>query len=275
MNGHYGRAADNMAEHGKTSNWLMVSRPNPTARLCLICLPYAGGSAATYASWQRYFGTTIEVVAVQPPGRANRLLESPISNMPALIGALFPQLLAKLARSYVLFGHSLGSRVGFELMRRAHQLGLHLPLHFIASASLAPHVAVPKPPSYQLPDEQFKAQLRELNGTPEEVLASEELMELCLPMLRADFEISDTHVTPVERRYQCPASLFVGRDDADVPAAAAADWQEHFADGVATAEFPGGHFFVETHPAPVLKQLADIIDTALASPQRSAVSVPQ
>jgi medium-chain acyl-[acyl-carrier-protein] hydrolase len=263
-----------MTDHGKTSNWL-VSRPNPAARLCLICLPYAGGSAATYASWQRYFGTTIEVIAVQPPGRANRLTESPISNMSALIAALFPQLLGKLARSHVLFGHSLGSRVAFELMRRAHLLGLHPPLHFIASGSLAPHVSVRKPPTFHLPDEEFKAQLRQLNGTPEEVLASQELMELCLPMLRADFEISDTHVTPVERRYPCPASLFVGRDDADVTASDVGDWHEHFAAEVTTSEFPGGHFFVDTHAPLVLKQLASIIDTALASPTRSEVGVPR
>ena len=54
--------------------WL-VPPPEPAGRI-LFCLPYAGVGASSYRQWPRRFGD-VQVCALQPPGRENRMRESP------------------------------------------------------------------------------------------------------------------------------------------------------------------------------------------------------
>jgi surfactin synthase thioesterase subunit len=54
------------------SPWVVVAAPNPAARLRLFCFPYAGGGAAAYFGWGETLPRTVEVCAVQPPGRDAR-----------------------------------------------------------------------------------------------------------------------------------------------------------------------------------------------------------
>src|SRR2546430_10624517 len=99
------------------SRWLMIPRPNPNASVRLFCFPYAGGNASIYTSWSRDLSANVELVAVQPPGRANRISEPPHSRMQDLIADLCPAIRALLGKPYILLGHSLGSHVAFELAR--------------------------------------------------------------------------------------------------------------------------------------------------------------
>ena len=55
-------------------------------------------------------------------------------------------------------------------------------------------------------DAEFIAQLRRLQGTPEAVFESRELIEFLLPVLRADFQVCDTYVCAPEPPLACPLS---------------------------------------------------------------------
>ena len=54
----------------------------------LFCFPHAGGTAASFRHWSDRLPPRLEAVAVQLPGRADRLRELPLSSIPALAGAL-------------------------------------------------------------------------------------------------------------------------------------------------------------------------------------------
>src|SRR5262249_33488646 len=58
--------------------WLIAPRPNPRAKVRLFCFPFAGGGVVSFRSWPQLLGDSVEVVAVEAPGRGTRMNEAPI-----------------------------------------------------------------------------------------------------------------------------------------------------------------------------------------------------
>lgn len=258
-----------------TANSSVLAVPRPVAKptLRLICLPYAGGSASIYGSWAKALPADVEMIAVQPPGRANRMFEKPHTRMEALIEELYAAIQPLLDIPYVVFGHSLGSRVGFEIVRMARRRGERLPEHFIASGSPAPQLPARSKSIYALPKDEFIQELREFNGTPEAVLANEELMELSLPLLRADFMLSETYAPTQEPPLDCGLSIFSGETDRDIQSENLLAWRTQFLHGGAITMFPEDHFFVDKLREAVVARVNDILlavagDLARKEPHR-------
>ena len=117
------------------SKWFVKPRPVQNPKLRLFCFPYAGGNAATFIPWKNYLPSWFELVAVHPPGRSNRMFEAPYHDMDALVADLLSHFRQLVDTPFIFFGHSLGSRVAYELAKRCQMAGLPLPQHFIASGS--------------------------------------------------------------------------------------------------------------------------------------------
>ncbi|MGH3729512.1 MAG: thioesterase II family protein, partial [Micromonosporaceae bacterium] len=54
---------------GTSQDWLRCYRPRPAAAVRLICLPHASGNASFYRVWLTRLPPSVELVAVQYPGR--------------------------------------------------------------------------------------------------------------------------------------------------------------------------------------------------------------
>lgn len=228
----------------QTNQVLMYRRPNPQAELRLFCFPYAGGGASIYTAWQKRFSARVEVCPVQLPGRENRMFESPVSSISQLIPQLADELAGYLGQPFIFFGHSMGALIGFELARELRRRKQPLPQKLIVSAKAAPHVARRKAYSYASSDEQLIAELRELNGTPEEVLNNRELMALLLPAIRADFELVTCYAYQEEEPLSCPVLALGGTEDKDVPPEELRAWQEMTTGGFSMQLFKGDHFYL-------------------------------
>ena len=174
------------------NNWLIFPKQRGLTKAKLICFPYAGGSAHIFHNWESSLPAGVELVLVQPPGRGHRIIEPLATSMQEWVQSLLPIITPHMSQPYVLFGHSLGSRFAFETMLQCLRLGVRPPLHFIASASRGPQFKSAQTPIWELPDAAFVAEMTKLGGTPDEVLQNEQLMALLTPMLKADFQISDT-----------------------------------------------------------------------------------
>lgn len=241
------------------TNWFRVPKPlqDPVARL--ICFPYAGGNAGSYVNWAKSLPDGIELVAVEPPGRAVRMLEPPFDNMADLISDLLPHYQRIIDKPYLVFGHSLGGRVAYEISCCCQQLGLRLPNRFIASASRAPHIVKQRPNIYDLPDIQFLDKLRGFNGTPESVLTNREMMELLLPMLRSDFKIADLYLAQPQK-LKCPLSVWHGEMDHEISQLDFKSWADCSVFPVEFTSVPGGHLFVDSNVQDVLARLNPLLE---------------
>jgi medium-chain acyl-[acyl-carrier-protein] hydrolase len=235
------------------SVWLPLLRRRSGAAVRLFCFPYAGGAASAYASWPDLLPESIDVRPVQLPGRWNRMRERPFTCVEDVVAALGRVLPATLDRPFAFFGHSMGALLAFETARYLRRHGLPLPSHLFVSGCRAPHMVMDDLPRPGLPDSEFMDEIRRLNGTPEEILQSAELMQMLLPTLRADMEVCRTYVHAPLPPLSCPITLFCGIDDKESRPPYAEGWTAHSTAGCSVHMFPGDHFFVRAQTIPILE----------------------
>ena len=237
------------------NRWLCYFKRNPKASLRLFCFPYAGANAIVYRNWAQKLPANIEVVAVQLPGRGSRTREQPLTNLLELVKLLGPALAGSLKEPFAFFGHSMGALVAFELSRWLRREGRALPRHLFVSGRSAPQLKPTHTPLYNLPNSELLKELQQLDGTPREVLEHPELMELMLPLLRADFSICDTYEYQEAAPLACPISVFGGFEDTDVPRENLEAWREQTSSSFTLKMLPGNHFFLHSNETLLLDLL--------------------
>jgi medium-chain acyl-[acyl-carrier-protein] hydrolase len=229
----------------------------PSARVRVFCLPYAGGGATVFRSWNRELPPEIEAWPVQLPGRESRLTEAPFVRLPALIQALVSGLLPHLTMPFALFGHSMGALLAFELARELRARRAPPPERLLVSAHRAPHLPSPRLPIHGLPEEQFEQTIRDLRGTPDGVWDNLELRALVVPLLRADLELCETYAHQPESPLECPISAFGGRDDTDVTLRELEAWRDHTRAEFSLRVLPGSHFYLHSARATLLRYVVE------------------
>lgn len=230
----------------------------------LFCLPYAGGSALrVYRDWPDLLPDDVQVWPLELPGRGSRMAESACTSVDALVDDLVPAVLSALhGGPYALFGHSLGGLLAFELARRLEHVHGRPPAHLLVSAFAAPDLPTEPDRDHLLPDDAFRARLRELAGTPQEVLDNDDLMDLLIPLLRADFTASSTYrLTSPWLTLTCPLTVFGGLDDPEAPPHTLRAWQHRTSGAFRLRLLPGDHFFLHTESA----ALTGAVSTALVA----------
>jgi len=224
--------------------WLVCPKPSGRARIKLFCFPFAGGSSLVFHTWSGALPSSVEVTAIELPGRRRRYYEAPLRSVSAVVERLVPELASALDRPYMMFGHSLGALIAFETVRALARLGLPLPTLLMPSASVAPHLGSWLAPMHDLPRAEFLSRLGALGGTPPEVLANDDLVDLVLKALRADFEVLASYRYEPGPPLRCPMLAFAGDDDCTIPPGDVAAWRVHTR-SFRSYTLPGDHFFLK------------------------------
>ena len=251
------------------NRWLPRTRLNSHPEFRLFCLPYAGGGASVYRAWPQAVPRQVEVCAVELPGRGSRMCEAPFQRLTPLVRALASAIEPALDRPFALFGHSMGGLVAFELARWLRRQGGPSPRRLFVSASSAPGAPPTLPLLHQAPDTEVKAKLRELGGTPRELLDNDEIMALLIPTLRADLSVLETYEHRPEPPLEVPITVFGGTADRTVRLPALAGWRTQTSAGSRLRLFSGDHFFL--HDAATDMLAAILEDLGVAAPRPAAV----
>jgi medium-chain acyl-[acyl-carrier-protein] hydrolase len=241
-----------MGTHMHISKWFLTQNPRPDAQFRLFCFPYAGGSAAAYAAWGKLIPPNVELVAIQPPGRANRMNEKLLTSVEQMADQISQVIAPLLDRPYVIYGHSLGAAVSFEFLHKLHERRLPPPIRYFCGARRAAHNAPRIPPIHDYPLEQFKSELRDSYGTSEMILNNPELMEIFAPILRTDFAAAYAYRRRPLVKLECEVSAFCGAADDKVLFEDMVGWQEHFTKAVDFKVFEGGHMFLDENREAVI-----------------------
>jgi medium-chain acyl-[acyl-carrier-protein] hydrolase len=237
--------------------WIIRPRPNPHARLRLFCLPYAGGGASTYREWPGHLAADIEVVAVQFPGREERIRERAFSDASELCLQLAAVLAPYVDRPFALFGHCMGGLVSFELTRLFRTIGAPLPVHLFISGHAGPRKVYSFPPMAGMSDDELLALIRRLGGTRDEVLADPDVMRLMVPLLRCDLTVCESYRYVAAEPLACPISVFGGILDKVVRRPDLLLWDAETRGGFQARMYPGGHFFFDDLKPRLLQAITD------------------
>jgi medium-chain acyl-[acyl-carrier-protein] hydrolase len=241
--------------------WFLCFRPASRARLRLVCFPHAGGTAAAYRSFPSALPAGIEVLGLQLPGRGSRFKEPLAVRLGPLLDVLAGEA-EKLAADAPLafFGHSMGALIAFELARHLRRRGAPLPLSLLVAGYRAPGLPEESAPLHPLSEAAFLREVQRYGGLPQSVLEQPELLEMVVPILRADFELIETWNVAPEAPLAVPITAFGGQSDASASEADMRAWSAHTERPFALHMLPGDHFFVQSaEPA-----LLDLVRGALA-----------
>lgn len=231
----------------RESPWLWTSERARTATVRLVCLPYAGAGAGVFVPWAKLLPESIDLWAVRPPGRESRWKEPQATSMQTLIHVLADEISPYLGEiPYAILGYSVGSLVGFELIRELRRRGVAMPKLFLAAARGAPQRTLRRNPIHHLPNREFvEAIAQRYQGIPQIILEDPELLRLYLPPLRADLALNETYQYREEPPLDLPVAALGGLDDPSVGADDLAAWRVQTSSAFAVEMMPGGHFFLQ------------------------------
>ncbi|MGW2836680.1 thioesterase II family protein [Streptomyces sp. NPDC001493] len=241
------------------SPWLRRYHAAGADAVTLVCFPHAGGSAGWFHPYSAALAPTVGVVAVQYPGRQDRLAEPCVEDLGELAEAIHQQLLA-LRGPLAFFGHSMGASLAFEVARRRELDCAGAPLMLFLSGRRAPDTHRPATePVGSLDDAGLLARMRRLGGTHTQLLADPEIVDLVLPAVRGDYRAVESYQCPPGTVLRSPLTVLTGSEDPLTTAEEADAWRHHTTGGCTVHTFPGGHFFLEPESRAVLATITDAL----------------
>jgi epothilone polyketide synthase C len=245
--------------------WLIIVGPRAVPRLRLFCFPFAGGGSAVYRSWAQFIDPTIEVVAIEPPGRLGRITEAPVADMEEFVGRLVPEMGDLLDRPFAFFGHCLGALTMYETARRLIHTTMFRPDHLFASGARPPDRIADQGrfeervmhdllklaefrislPAYAQPDDVFAELIRHFNIlATEQLIRDPELRRLMLPVVRAEFQMAANYRFVREPPWEIPITCFAARGDPYVSRKHALGWGRFTNSRLQVHIREGAHFAV-------------------------------
>jgi medium-chain acyl-[acyl-carrier-protein] hydrolase len=249
--------------------WLVNRKRNQRASVRLFCFPYAGGGDSIFRSWQETLSDTIEVCPVQLPGRGSRISEPPYTEMDQLVRGAGEALAPYFDKPFALFGHSMGALIAYELARYVRREYSVAPVHLFVSARCSPQT-MSEPLDLEELDCELPEMLRLNKGTPEEVLDNPELMDVVLPILRADIVLCNSYIYTPGPPFSFSITAFGGLDDHGVPRHCIEGWREHTTGPFVLRMLPGDHFFVNTSGLPLLEAISKELEQDMREKGRHA-----
>lgn len=247
-----------------SGRWFGRTRRRPESACTLFCLPYSGGGASMYYGWQRLLGPRVEVAPIHLPGREDRD-DEPLSHSAEAIAAAVAD---RADRPYAIYGHSMGARLGFEVIRALRRQGAGLPFRFYPAACLPPDTAWPFTRCVGLPDDDFLNVLAERLNAPAKAWTIPEIRKLMLPVLRADLTWTAEYQYQAEPPLAVPLVGLAGADDAEAGPSSMPGWSRHTSASFRLHTLPGDHFFLRSAAAEVTSLLSADMLRALGEETR-------
>ncbi|CAM5273071.1 thioesterase [Streptomyces californicus] len=250
----------------QTSTWLRRYRPVDQPRVRLVCFAHAGGGPSAFRTWPASLPSDVEVLVVRYPGRQDRVAEPCLERMEPMVEAVTEALTPLRDRPLVLFGHSMGAWIAYEVAQRIPVRALLVSGQVPPSrrSSARPGSARRGDASAGLSDAALIEEVKRLGGYDAQLFEDPELRDLVLPPIRADFTLVQNYRAARPSLLGCPVRAFYGEDDTDSRADDVDAWAEVTTGPFTAHRFPGGHFYLADHEAALLRELFSLPEVSCA-----------
>jgi surfactin synthase thioesterase subunit len=231
---------------------IRVFAPVPQPKARLVCCPHAGASASAFFAMAHALAPSVELLAVQYPGRQDRRHEPGIEDIRDFAGEVATDMARWADRPLAVLGHSMGAVVAFEVIRHGENAGI--PVARLFASGRRP----PSDPGRGMVlerDEDIVAELRRLGGTGPTLLDRPAIRNMILPVLRADYRANANYSCAPRTRVSTPITFLLSDADPYVDESQARAWREHTTDEFRMASFPGGHFYFTEQLSSVVREI--------------------
>lgn len=238
------------------NRWIAARNHVEGTRIRLFCLPHAGSGAAIFHTWKRTLPAWVDVCPILLPGRDVRMAERLYTNSDVLIEEMAEALTGHLDKPYAIFGHSMGALLAFELAQRLRSKALRAPSYLFLSGRIAAHLPWEHKRIHHLPTEEFLVELgARYGGLSQELLRNPVMLEVYLPILRADMMLIETYRHRERPPLDCPIMAFAGTDDGNISDEALAAWSQQTTADLSVRRFAGDHFYLSGSSRALLLEL--------------------
>ncbi|CAI2767099.1 thioesterase II family protein [Flavobacterium collinsii] len=229
----------------------------------IIALPFAGGNRYSFNSIEKYVPKNLNWVTLESPGRGNRFREDLLVTVNELVDDLLNQIIPLIENSnYVIYGHSMGTLLGYELTKKIIEKKLKQPTSLFFTGRGAPGFSRFDTKKSLLPETVFWKEVEKIGGLPQEILQCKELLELYYPIMKSDFKaIEDYEFLAMEKPFSIPIHVCMGKDEIgrgeektslnDMKA-----WQNETSLPCTFELLEGDHFFIFKHAEAIAKKIS-------------------
>lgn len=227
----------------------------------LFLLHFAGGNSYSFDFMKEHLKDVYDIIPLELPGRGKRIKEDLLKDKHSAIRDYVQQIKTfRNNQSYIIYGHSMGADLGFYVTKIMEH-HMDAPLCLITSGNAGPGADeiddegnVVKKNRYLMNDVDFKKELREIGGMPEEILNDDDIFNFFNPIIRADFEVleKENHLS-AELTINTPIHAIMGSKEPSV--AQIRNWEKRTTSKFDHTIMEGNHFFIHDHPY----QLAQVI----------------
>ena len=227
----------------------------------IFLLHFAGGNKYSLQFLKPLLEDRLDFQAIELPGRGARFDENILLNKDLAIKDYVTQIKSlRNGLPYLIYGHSMGATLGLEVTKAMEELN-DAPFKLVVSGNAGPRVGEKKD-RYLLGHDEFIEELKTLGGVPTEVLEHKELLEIFIPIIRADFEVLEK-----ENREQNPEIInapilsIMGRQE---ETSDQIDNWKNFTSGKMTSKLlEGNHFFIYQHKSYLANLILECYDASL------------
>ncbi|MET9519173.1 alpha/beta fold hydrolase [Streptomyces sp. NPDC002994] len=249
-------------------SWFRVYVPRPGARMRLFCFPYGGGAASAFHGWAQELPESVELVAVQYPGRQDRFGDPAPAGIPELAEEIAAVIGPRFDVPTGFFGHSMGGVVAYEVARRL-QPRFPSPLaRLFVSACRAP--AARHRAGLTFEEDEMRRYIQALGGAGAKSLVDDDVWELAYPVVRNDLGWTEKYQYVPGAPLSCPIVAIAGDQDPAVTPDDVRLWKDYTIAGTDTHVLPGGHFYYED----CLPRLAGLLSEELTGSAAPTPSEP-
>lgn len=210
----------------------------------IFCFPFAGASSNVYLKWKKYYDPDIQIFPVELPGRGKRLREKLLYTMDDVVASIVESIKPCLHdKPYFFFGHSMGGVLAYEVAKCLYQIQLPGPKALFITGRNSPDTK-PKKFRHDLSFDELKTELLELGGTPENLLNDDVLLQLFIPVIRADFQVVETYCCEAPSPIESDIYVISGEDDIMTKDSDLGKWRNFTSGAFETIDLKGDHFFI-------------------------------
>jgi acyl transferase domain-containing protein/NADPH:quinone reductase-like Zn-dependent oxidoreductase/surfactin synthase thioesterase subunit/NADP-dependent 3-hydroxy acid dehydrogenase YdfG len=250
--------------------WLIRGRSDADAPVRLICFHSMGVGASLFTSFLLNPPRDCDMLAIQTPGRETRQAEPVVESVDQLADAIAPQLQSLFDRPVVIWGHSFGGIVAWEVIRRLREGPGCAPGHFLVTGTIAPQLLH----RWQKREVILKSMVAD--NSPEYLVSlsryvdDPEFVKAIVPALRRDYpQLTSYNFRPMAT-LSCPITAFAAGQDDVVYTDEIREWSQHTTGGFDLIEVDGDHWFLKRNGDRITATLVQIATRLCLSKQSMA-----